>query len=287
MGVSSISENSIPAAHGDIGDYAFDWSLQSSIGRAGAIACHKVGGAAEDVVLYGETGYGEVIGPIRTTSKDPTLTDYLPADSTGGCGVNIVQRPARTNFILAASSGAVAVGDYLIPTGVVGAVIPRPAGSNIPPVARALQAVADSASERYVYAEVLTPGIGTTGHRVSGFGNNAPANNDYVNVQVANHTATATPLFVAPVAGIIRNLYVKLKTAGGAGKTLTYTVRKSSDGGGTWADTALTCSVTGTATEGADNSNKVSVSKGDLLAIRVTSADVGAADSTFANFIFE
>jgi acetylornithine/succinyldiaminopimelate/putrescine aminotransferase len=71
------------------------------------------------------------------------------------------------------------------------------------------------------------------------------------------------------------------------GKTLTYTVRKSSDGGGTWADTALTCSVTGTATEGADNSNKVSVSKGDLLAIRVTSADVGAADSTFANFIFE
>lgn len=287
MGVASISEGGNQAAHGDIGEYHFNWSNQSTIARAGAIACHKTTGAAEDIVLYGETGAGEVIGPIRSTSKDPTLTDYLPTDGTGCCGVDIVQRPARTNLIAAASSGAIAVGDYLIPTGAVGAVIPRPAGSNIPPVGRALQAVADNASERYVFAEVLTPGIGTTGHRVSGFGNNAPANNDYVNVHVANHTATATPLFVAPAAGIIRNLYVKLKTAGGAGKTLTYTVRKSSDGGATWADTALTCAVTGTATEGADNTNKVAVAKGDLLGIRVTSADVGAADSTFANFIFE
>lgn len=283
MGVPSISN----ALHGQTGEERYNWSNQSAIMRAGAVVCHKVGGAAEDVVVYGEATAGEVIGPCSWTSKDPTLTDYLAQDDTGVCGMSVTQRPGRENFILAANSGAVAVGDYLIPTGVVGAVIPRPAGSNIPPVARALEAKADGASERYIYAEVLTPGIGVTGHRVSGFGNNAPTNNDYVLVQPANHTATATPLFAAPTAGIIRNLYVKLKTAGGAGKTLTYTVRKSSDGGATWADTALTCAVTGTATEGADNTNKVAVAKGDLLAIRITSADVGAADSTFANFIFE
>lgn len=283
MAVSSISG----AAHGDVSDYRRDFSNQSAIARAGAVMCHKVGGADEDVVVYGEASAGEVIGPCMSTSKDPTLTDYLPTDGTGVCNLSVAMAPGETNLILAANSGAVIPGDYLIPTGVVGAVIPRPAGSNIPPVGRALQAVADSASERYVFAEILTPGIGTTGQRVSGFGNNAPANNNYVIGYFGNHTATATPLFVAPAAGIIRNLYVKLKTAGGAGKTLTYTVRKSSDGGATFADTALTCDVTGTATEGADNTNKVAVSKGDLLAIRITSADVGAADSTFANFIFE
>jgi hypothetical protein len=222
-----------------------------------------------------------------STSKDPTLTDYMATDGTGVCGLSVAMRPGMANFILAANSGAVAVGDYLIPTSTVGAVIPRPAGSNIPPVGRALEAKADSASERYIFGEILSPGIGTTGHRVSGFGANAPVNNDYLNVHFANHTATATGLFVAPATGIIRNLYIKSKTAPGAGKTLTYTVRKSSDGGATYSDTTLVATITGTNTEGADNTNKPAVTKGDLLAIRMTSADVGTADSSFANFIFE
>lgn len=287
MGVSSISENSTPAAHGDVGDYAFDWSNQSSIARAGAIACHKVGGAAEDIVLYGEATAGEVIGAIRTTSKDPTLTDYLATDGTGVCGTNVVQRPARTLLIAAANSGQITVGDYLIPTGAVGAVIPRPAGSNIPPVARALQTLADSASERYVYAEMLAPGIGTTGQRVMGWGANAPTTGYSMASSNANHVNGNTPLFVAPAAGKIRNLYAKGKTAPGSGKTVTFTVHKSSDGGATYSATALTCGVVGTATEGADNTHVVDVAKGDLLQIIVTTADVGALDADYANFIFE
>lgn len=286
MGVSSISENSTPAAHGDIGDYAFDWSLQSSIGRAGAIVCHKVGGAAEDVVLYGETGYGEVIGPIRTTSKDPTLTDYLPTDSTGCCGVNVVQRPARTNFILAANSGAVAVGDFLIPTGAVGAVIPRPVGSTVPPVGKALQAVADSASERYCYGEVLTPGTGRDGHRIQGFGVDAPANNKWLSAPAANHANAAVILGVAEADGFISNLQVNTEVAAGAGKAITYTVHKGVNAAGL-AATALTCDAGGTSRLAEDKTHRVAVSKGDVFAIKVTSADVGAATASYASFTIE
>lgn len=284
MPVSSISG----AAHGDITDYRRDYSNQSAIARAGAIACHKVGGADEDIVLYGEATAGEVIGPILSTSKDPTLTDYLPTDGTGVCNASVAMRPGMANFILAANSGAVIPGDYLIPTGTVGAVMPRPAGSNVPPVGRSLQTIADSASERYCFAEVLSPGIGVTGQRISGFGADVPADDDYLVGYYANHVGT-TPqhLFACPAAGIIRNLYVKSKTAPGGVLVVTYTVMKSSDGGATFSATALTCTITGTATEGADNTHAVAVAKGDILGIRVTSANVGTADESNANFIFE
>lgn len=284
MGVTSISG----AAHGPISDYRFNWSNKSAIMRLGAIACHKVGGNAEDIVVYGEATAGEVIGPVLQMDREPTLTDYLPTDGDGVCSVAVAQRPARTNLILAANSGAVTFGDYLIPTSTVGAVIPRPAGSNIPPVARALESKADSASERYIYAEVLTPGIGTTGQRVSGIASDAPANAKSLNLHYTTLAASEVPLFVVPVAGIIRNLYAKMKTAPGAAKTVTYTVKKSSDGGATWSNTTLTCDVAGTNTSASDNAHAPAVAAGDFLAITITSADVGAAAGpTGANFIFE
>lgn len=283
MGVNSISG----AYHGPVGDYHFDWSNKSSIMRMGAIMCHKVGGAAEDVVVYGEATAGEIIGPCLGMGRDPALTSYLPVDGDGICSAAAAQSPARSDFILAANSGAVAVGDYLIPTGAVGAVIPRPIGSSIPPVGRAVVAVADSASERYIYGEVLTPGIGTTGQRIMGWGNNAPTNNYSMASSNANHVNGHTPLFVVPAAGVIRNLFVKGKTAGGAGKTITFTVHKSSDGGTTWTATTLTCALTGTNTTASDTTHAPAVAAGDLLEIIVTSADVGALDADYANFIYE
>lgn len=288
MGVPSISENSTAAAHGDIADYRFDWSNQSAIARAGAVACHKVGGNAEDIVLYGETGYGEVIGPILSTSKDPTLTDYLPTDGTGCCGTSIGQRPGRTNYIVAGSSGAIAVGDLLIPTGAVGAVIPRPIGSVIPAVAKALQAVANSSSEQYIFAEILTPGGGGVGNRITGYGSDAPVNAKFLNAHYTTIANAAVPLFVCPAAGRIRDLFVKIKTAGGAGKTVTYTVQKSTNGGTSFADTTLTCGVVGTATTGSDTTHQPTVAAGDLLAIAITTADAGTADGPeLATFRFE
>lgn len=283
MGVPSITG----AAHGDITDYRRDFSNQSSIARAGAIACHKTSGSDEDIVLYGETGAGEVIGPIVSTSKDPTLTDYLPTDGTGVCGVSVAMAPGESNFILAASSGAVAVGDFLIPTGAVGAVIPRPVGSTVPPVAKALQAVADAASERYIFAEILTPGIGRTGQRIAGFGADAPVNNYYLTAPGQNHVNAAVVIGVALADGFISNLEVNTEAAPGASKTITYTVHKGVNKAGL-AATALTCDVAGASSRlGEDKTHRVAVSKGDVLAIKVTSADVGSATASYASFTIE
>lgn len=286
MGVPSISENSTSAAHGDIADYRFDWSNQSAIARAGAVACHKVGGNAEDIVLYGETAYGEVIGPILSTSKDPTLTDYLPTDGTGCCGTSIGQRPGRTNFIAAANSGAIAVGDFLIPTGAVGAVIPRPAGSNVAAVAKALQAVADSSSERYVFAEMLTPGGGRGGQRIQGFGADAPTTNHWLTAPGGNHAAAEVVLGIAEADGFISNLEANTGTAPGAGDTVTYTVWKGVNIAGL-AATALTCGVSETSRIGEDKTHRVAVSKGDVFVIKVTTAAAGAAASSAASFTIE
>lgn len=283
MGVSTISG----AAHGPVADYRFDWSNQSSIMRVGALMCHKVGGNDGEVVVYGEATAGEVIGPCLSMKYGTSLTEYLPTDGTGICSVSAPQRPGRADFILAASQGALVPGDYLIPTGTVGAVKKRPAGSNQPPVAKVLYAIANLAAEQYIYAEVLTGGGASSGIKISAFGADAPATNKWLSVNFANHANAAQHLFLVPATGKIRDLVVRGKTAPGAGKTITYTVHKSSDGGATFVATALTVDMVATAGPFADNTHIVDVTQGDVLAIKVTSADVGLADLSNATFAYE
>jgi len=142
-------------AYGIIADYRHNWRNQDALARGCAIMCRKIGGTTDyDVVLYGNAAAGKVIGPLLTEAPAPELTTYVPVDAAGVLGVAIAQAPARCNLILAANN-AVAAGDFLIPTGTAGAVIPRPAGSSATPIAQAVVAQSSTASEVYLYCELL------------------------------------------------------------------------------------------------------------------------------------
>lgn len=77
---------------------------------------------------------------------------------------------------------------------------------------------------------------------------------------------------------VIRNLSVNLATAPGGSDTVVTTVQKSSDNGATWTDTALTCTITGTAKAATDLTDAVTLTAGDLLAVKVVSSAGTAAD---------
>jgi hypothetical protein len=66
-----------------------------------------------------------------------------------------------------------------------------------------------------------------------------------------------------PAAGSISRLFVKLTSGPGAGASYTFFVRKSG------ADTALACTISGTAATCSDLVNSVSFAAGDLLSVRV------------------
>jgi hypothetical protein len=65
-----------------------------------------------------------------------------------------------------------------------------------------------------------------------------------------------------PAAGTISNLRVRLSGAPGAGTSYTFLVRKNG------VDTAVTCTVSGTATECSDLANSIAFSAGDLISVR-------------------
>jgi hypothetical protein len=72
--------------------------------------------------------------------------------------------------------------------------------------------------------------------------------------------------------------------ATGAGTdTLVFTVQKSSDGGATWADTALTCTITGNSAKSASDLTDAAVlAAGDVLAVKMVSNGTTAVNPGFA-----
>lgn len=74
---------------------------------------------------------------------------------------------------------------------------------------------------------------------------------------------------VCSTGGTIDSLRVKLSGApgtGGSGKSYTFTLRKNG------VDTALTCTITDTATTGSDTTHSVSFSAGDIITLGITPA---------------
>ena len=87
---------------------------------------------------------------------------------------------------------------------------------------------------------------------------------EYGQVSSGMATTNATETSVQQIVtapGTLKNLYVKLSAAPGAGKSRTFTIRKNR------VDTALAVTVSGTATTGSDTTNPVTVVAGDLLDI--------------------
>lgn len=93
--------------------------------------------------------------------------------------------------------------------------------------------------------------------------------------------AAQVPRYVVRFTGEkIRNLRCNLGTAPGGSDTVAFTVQKSSDNGGTWSDTTLTCTITGTEKSAVDLTHEPSLTAGDLLAVKAVSSAGTAADAT-------
>lgn len=67
-----------------------------------------------------------------------------------------------------------------------------------------------------------------------------------------------------PMAGTVKNLFVRLSSAPGSGKTLTATVFKNG------AATTLTCDITGTAVANSDTTHTFTVVAGDTISLHIT-----------------
>jgi len=120
---------------------------------------------------------------------------------------------------------------------------------------------------------------------VTGFCVTAPgaATKYLVSVNSGAGAASAVPLIVAPFAGTIRNLMASATTAPASTDTLIFAVYRnplSAGAYGGYATSALTCTITGTAVQAADNTHTVAVTAGDLLAIQCVSSNVTGAGIT-------
>lgn len=102
---------------------------------------------------------------------------------------------------------------------------------------------------------------------ISPFGGIAPGNNE------------ASSHHIAPAAGTVQNLEVRLDTAPGAGTSYQFTFRQE------LADTALTCTVSDTDTTCSDASSTVAISAGDRLSVEVT--PTGGPQPTRVSFVLE
>lgn len=67
----------------------------------------------------------------------------------------------------------------------------------------------------------------------------------------------------APAAATVGNFYVQLSAAPGLGNSVAFTIRKNG------SDTAITCTITGTATSANDITHSFSCAAGDLLSIKI------------------
>ena len=116
---------------------------------------------------------------------------------------------------------------------------------------------------------------------LSGCTGTITADTKYMGDRSQAKAAAQVPRYAVRFTGEkIRNLWVSLITAPGGVDTVVVTVQKSSDDGATWSDTALTCTVTGAAKSNSDLTHVVSLTAGDLLAVKAVSSAGTAADCT-------
>lgn len=274
----------IPNGRGDRDDILFfGYTNADATMRSYSLAYSKVGGAEGEIVRSGNAAAGAFRGVVNVLTPEPLASGAFAV----GERVTVVEAPARISVFFAPST-TYADGDLLIDNG-SDQVIPRPQGSTSPVVGLCTVSKTTAAAEELGQMSLLASGSApAVGVQVTGFGVDAPVDGRYLIRTFGNHAAGETALDMAVNSGRIRNLTVKLKTAAGAGKTLTYTVMKSSDGGATFSTTALTLDITGTGLVAQSAVGlSAAVAKGDLLGIRVNSADVGAAVGSNASFQVE
>lgn len=276
MAVSPITG----ALSGDHAEYAWNWSNKSTIARYGALMAHLIGGGQFDVVCNGETNSGKIIGP--SLKGGPEGSSALPADGSNISTMAIAERPAHAHFLIAPNN-TVAVGDFLIPTGTTGQVKPRPAGSNVEPVAKALEALTSTGTEQLLKGEVLTPGQASGGYWVSCDATDTLTNGYFVpksGIHANPGAAKNTPVVLEAIQDCtVSNFRAALEVAAGGAKVVTYEFRKGNDAAAAnAAASSLTLTITDPAKTAANNTDTISLLAGQVLVIKVVSADVGAAE---------
>lgn len=114
---------------------------------------------------------------------------------------------------------------------------------------------------------------------IMGAGSNAPAANATrwtfpIGSEQAFSSAEAQVQQVVSEPGTARAFQIESDTAPGTGKSLVYTLRKNA------IDTALTCTISNTATSCSDTTNTADIVAGDLLTIQATDTG-GSSTSTY------
>lgn len=271
------------AESGDHTPYIWNWSNKSTGARYGALMAHSlaVGAQRFDVLMAGETSAGKPIGFCMKGGPEGSST--LSADGSGISTMPIAERFGHAHALIAPNN-TVAFGDYLIPTGTTGQVKPRPAGSNVQPVAKALEALSSNAAEQLLKVEVMTGNSDNEGgYWVSCDATDTLTINYFVpksGVHVNPGAAKNTPVVLEALQDcVVSNFRAALEVAAGGAKVVNYEFRKGNDAAAANAAAAsVTLTITDPAKTAEDNTNTISLTKGQVLVIKITSADVGTAE---------
>jgi hypothetical protein len=277
------------AGRGDRTDYRWGAVNADANTRLYSIMCHKVGGQPGEVVVNGHASAGEFAGINTTAPAEPISTNTLEDLATLGVrakNLTLALPPARVN-LWAAPNTVFAEGDKLFADGRNDRVKVMPVGSSAQVIAICKEAKTTGADPETIQGELIAPGTIAGGYNVSAFGIDGVTDAKWLSVTWSNHAASVQGLFMAPADGVIKNLTAKLKTAAGGGKTITVTVHRSTDGGATFSATLLLVNIVDPAVIASNIANRVTVTKGDIFAIKVTTADPGAAAGLSAVFQYE
>lgn len=285
------SFGSIANGRGDIYDFRRGATNADANTRAYSLMHIKVGGNEGEVVVNGHASAGEFAGVNMLLPPEPIATstvEDLAAISVRAKNLTLALAPAIIN-VWAKPNTAFVEGQRLIEEAGQDRVQPLPTGGTQQVIAQCLQTKTTGANPELIQVLLQAPGMSAGSDNICGFGTDAVVTDRYLRDSWTTFLGANTPvgLFVCPADGFIKNLFGKLKTAAAGGKIVTLTVRKSTDGGATFADTLLTCSITDPAVIGANITNRVAVAQGDILGIRVTSADPGNAAGLSAVFQYE
>jgi hypothetical protein len=120
------------------------------------------------------------------------------------------------------------------------------------------------------WAQITTGSAAAPARSTLLFGNNSVTSTTttrYLSPSYDDTTAPNSPIqFRVPFSGTLRNLRVRHNTTSGNGNPIVYTLRVNGSG------TAIAVSLSSTSADGADTSNSVAVSAGDLIDMEVTKA---------------
>lgn len=218
--------------------YTWNYSNKSAIMRFGAlVALSNLPSASPlDILVYGQvlapatTPAMKLLGVCSLAGAENTLTTPLQPDDSGVTSTPVSSGLGRHKLILSPNSTLSQSAPYLMPDPLVpGNVIPWVEGSGCPPVARALDYPASSASEQYVEGEFLpaSQGLdGIPGDLMIGDATDAVVSLRFIaraGVHVNPGAANETPvLYVSKGRNFITALSAQVAESPGAGNGVRY-----------------------------------------------------------------